>query len=222
MRLFITGNPNDHWSPALVSFFSQQKNCCEHRIQLVQLILRCDFLQRSFEQKRFFPWSIRAVRWTKNPSCFILIKMILAICTTQHNGLSVLTIKCNFLGSLCSGQAKFSGSVLDSGGITAFRWTKSDLPVWTFKYQSGNLSYCLVGNPLYKLVAMSDFHYRHEKLFCLTHWSTKEFFFQKARSVWSILGYTEVAEPEYALSFFKMALVFEIYRNHVFRISAYW
>jgi len=26
----------------------------------------------------------------------------------------------------------------------------------------------------------------------------------------SILGYTEVAEPEYALGFFKLALVFEI------------
>jgi len=34
-------------------------------------------------------------------------------------------------------------------------------------------------------------------------------------------GYTEVVEPENALSFFKLALVFEIYRNLFFRISAY-
>jgi len=32
----------------------------------------------------------------------------------------------------------------------------------------------------------------------------------------SILGYTEVAELECALSFFKLALVFEIYWNHFF------
>jgi len=49
----------------------------------------------------------------------------------------------------------------------------------------------------------------------------KNFFFQKARSVRSILGLTEVAEPKYALSFFKLALVFEIYRNLFFHISAY-
>jgi len=39
--------------------------------------------------------------------------------------------------------------------------------------------------------------------------------------VTSILGYTEVDEPEYALSFFKLALVFEIYRNHFFRIRSF-
>jgi len=37
-----------------------------------------------------------------------------------------------------------------------------------------------------------------------------------ARSVRSILGYIEVAEPEYALSFFKLALVFEIVSAKIF------
>ena len=47
----------------------------------------------------------------------------------------------------------------------------------------------------------------------------KKIFFQKARSVRSIVGYTEVDEPEYALSFFKLALVFEIYRNVFFALA---
>jgi len=37
-----------------------------------------------------------------------------------------------------------------------------------------------------------------------------------AWSVRSILGYIEVAEPEYALSFFKLALVFEILSVKIF------
>jgi len=37
-----------------------------------------------------------------------------------------------------------------------------------------------------------------------------------ARSVASILGYIEVAEPEYALSFFKLALAFEILSAKIF------
>jgi len=37
-----------------------------------------------------------------------------------------------------------------------------------------------------------------------------------ARSVRSILGYIEVAELEYALSFFKLARVFEILSSNIF------
>ena len=38
----------------------------------------------------------------------------------------------------------------------------------------------------------------------------KILFFQKSLNVKMILGYIKVAEPKYALSFFKLALVFEI------------
>ena len=38
----------------------------------------------------------------------------------------------------------------------------------------------------------------------------KNFFFQKSLNVKMILGYVKVAEPKYALSFFELALVFEI------------
>ena len=46
----------------------------------------------------------------------------------------------------------------------------------------------------------------HHKL----HWSAKKFFFQKSLNVKMILGYIKIAEPKYALSFFELALVFEI------------
>ena len=38
----------------------------------------------------------------------------------------------------------------------------------------------------------------------------KNFFFQKSLNVKIISGYIKVAEPKYALSFFELALVFEI------------
>ena len=49
----------------------------------------------------------------------------------------------------------------------------------------------------------------------------KKFFFQKSLNVKMILGYIKIAEPKYALSFFELALDFEIQRNYFFRISAY-